>query len=291
MKIGVFGNPDSWYVRQLAEAGERRGHNVWRLEFPQLEAHVLAESMDIRCGDMRINDLDAIIVRTMPPGTLEQVVTRMNLLQVAESAGIIVLNPPRALECAVDKYLTTQRLAMAGLPVPRTIVCESTEAALNAFQVLGGDIVVKPLFGSEGRGILRVSNEEMARRTFRTLERLGAVLYIQEFLSGPMFDLRLLLLEGRLLGAMKRTPRPGDFRANISQHGTGESYQPTQAELELAKRAAEVTKCVFAGVDLMYDQHDKLQVIEVNAIPGWRGLEKVCSVDVPAEMFEHLERH
>ncbi len=290
MKIGVFGNPDSWYVRQLAEAGEHRGHEVWRLEFPQLAARVLAESMDIRCGDIRMNDLDAIIVRTMPPGTLEQVVTRMNLLQVAESAGIVVLNPPRALECAVDKYLTTQRLAMAGLTVPRTIVCESADAALNAFLELGGDVVVKPLFGSEGRGILRVSNEEMALRTFRTLERLGAVLYIQQFLSGPMFDLRLLILDGRLLGAMKRTPRPGDFRANISQQGTGEAYEPTKEELDIAKRAADVTKCVFAGVDLMYDQHYKLQVIEVNAIPGWRGLQNVCSVDVPAQIYEHLER-
>ncbi|MFN9719484.1 MAG: RimK family alpha-L-glutamate ligase [Planctomycetota bacterium] len=289
MKIGVFGNPDSWYVQQLADAGLTRGHQMHRLEFPMLESRVKDSGIDIRCGDVRIQDLDAVIVRTMPPGTLEQVVTRMNLLQIAETSGVQVLNPPRSLECAVDKYLTTQRLALAGLPVPGTIVCESSDMALNAFHDLGEDIVVKPLFGSEGRGILRVSDSEIALRTFRTLERLGAVLYLQEFLRGPMFDLRLLLLDGKLLGAMKRTPRPGDFRANISQQGTAEPHRPSLEESELAQRAADVTQCVFAGVDLMYDQNEGLRVIEVNAIPGWRGLESVCRVDVPGRILDYLE--
>lgn len=289
MQVGVFGNPDSWYVTRICEAGLARGHQLHRLQFENLQAHVTDQSVDIRCGDVQVTSLDAVVVRTMPPGTLEQVVTRMNLLQIAERAGVKVVNSPRSLECAVDKYLTTQRLAMAGLPVPRTIVCESSDAALIAFETLGRDVVVKPLFGSEGRGILRVSDPELALRTFRTLERLGAVLYLQQFLRGPGFDLRLLLLNGQLVGSMKRTPRAGDFRANISQQGTAELHTATDAELDLARRAAEVTDCVFAGVDLMYDEQLRPHVIEVNAIPGWRGLEKVCGIDVADRLFAWLE--
>lgn len=289
MQVGVFGNPDSWYVTRICEAGLARGHQLHRLQFENLQAHVTDQAVDIRCGDVQVTSLDAVVVRTMPPGTLEQVVTRMNLLQIAERAGVKVVNSPRSLECAVDKYLTTQRLALAGLPVPRTIVCESSDTALIAFETLGRDVVVKPLFGSEGRGILRVSDPELALRTFRTLERLGAVLYLQQFLRGPGFDLRLLLLNGQLVGSMKRTPRAGDFRANISQQGTAQLHSAKEAELDLARRAAEVTDCVFAGVDLMYDEQLRPHVIEVNAIPGWRGLEKVCGIDVADRLFAWLE--
>src|SRR5262249_1671971 len=147
---------------------------------------------------------DAVIVRTMPPGSLEQVVFRMNLLARLEAAGVQVLNPPRAIECAVDKYLTTARLLDAGLPVPRTIVCENAEAGLLAFEEFGGDVVVKPVFGAEGRGILRASDPDLALRTFRTLERIGAVLYVQEFIEHEGFDLRVMVVDGRVLTAMRR---------------------------------------------------------------------------------------
>jgi ribosomal protein S6--L-glutamate ligase len=88
---------------------------------------------------------------------------------------------------------------------------------------------------------------------------------------------------------MKRTPKPGDFRANISQQGTGTVHLATKQELELSQRAASVVGCAFAGVDLMYDRDGQIKVIEVNAIPGWRGLEKVCGIDVASRLFGWLE--
>ena len=110
----------------------------------------------------------------MPPGSLEQVVFRMDLLHRLQARGVRVLNPPRAVEICVDKYLATALLEAAGLRVPPTIVCQHADAALEAFEALGGDVVVKPLFGSEGRGMVRVTDPEMAWRTFRTLERTQA---------------------------------------------------------------------------------------------------------------------
>ncbi len=114
-----------------------------------------------------------------------------------------VLNPPRAVEAAVDKYLSLAKLSASGLPVPATWAGQSATAALTAFEALGGDVVVKPLFGSEGRGLLRISDRELAWRTFHTLERLGAILYLQQFVRHPGHDLRVFVLKGSVLGAMR----------------------------------------------------------------------------------------
>jgi ribosomal protein S6--L-glutamate ligase len=169
-------------------------------------------------------------------------------------------------------------------------VCESADSALDAFDALGADVVVKPLFGAEGRGILRITDRELGLRAFRTLERLGAVLYLQRFVVGPRYDLRLLLLDGELLGAMRRIPREGDFRANLSQQGKAEPYIPTAEEQELACRAAKVTGAVFAGVDLMHTRDLHPVLIEVNAVPGWKGLQETCGVAVPERFIEWIER-
>ena len=155
----------------------------------------------------------------MPPGTLEQVVFRMDALHRLEALGVPVLNPPRAVEAAVDKYLALARLEAAGLPVPPTWVGESADEALDAFERLGGDVVVKPLFGSEGRGLVRVSDRELARRTFQTLERLGAVLYVQRFVRHPGHDLRAFVLGDRVLGAIRRQAPGGDWRTNVAVGG------------------------------------------------------------------------
>jgi ribosomal protein S6--L-glutamate ligase len=289
MRIGVFGNRDSWYVNELCRHGHQRQHEMHALLFQDFTANVSGKGIRLQCGDVDLRTLDCLLIRTMPPGSLEQVVSRMDLLSGLQTAGVNVINPPRALECAVDKYLTTQRLAFAGLPVPATMVCENAEAAFLGFEKIGGDVVVKPLFGAEGRGIIRVSDPELAMRAFRTLERLGAVLYLQEFIRGPGFDIRVLLLNGEIIGSMKRVPRAGDFRANISQQGTGLLHEPTEQELALARSAAAATDCVFAGVDLMYDADHNPLIIEVNAVPGWRGLQKVCGTDVPGRLFDWIE--
>jgi ribosomal protein S6--L-glutamate ligase len=289
MRIGVFGNQDSWYVSELCREGQKRGHLMLPLRFEQCHSHSTTAGISLHCGDHHLRDFETLLIRTMPPGTLEQVVTRMDQLAGVEAQGVRVLNPPRSLECAVDKYLTTQRMALSGLPVPRTVICEDAETALAAFEQLGRDVIVKPLFGSEGRGIMRVSDSELALRAFRTLERLGAVIYQQEFVSGPGFDLRILLLDQQLIGSMKRTPKDGDFRANISQQGTGIAHTPTDREMHLAIAAARVTGCIFAGVDLMYDHRDEPLVIEVNAVPGWRGLQNACQINVLEKLFQWIE--
>jgi ribosomal protein S6--L-glutamate ligase len=289
MRIGVLGNEGSWYVRDLARAGAARGHEVLRLDFSRLVAATSQGVSALSADSHALDSLDAVIVRTMPPGSLEQVVFRMDALGQLEARGVTVLNPPRAIECAVDKYLTSARLRAAGLPVPDTLVCENAEAALAGFEALGGDVVVKPLFGSEGRGILRVSDPDLALRTFRTLERIQAVLYLQRFVPHEGFDMRVLVLDGRVLGAMRRR-NPHDFRTNVSRQARAERWSPNDREARWALQAAQATGTRLAGVDLLYERSGQGYVIEVNAVPGWQALARVTGCDVAAETMQALER-
>jgi ribosomal protein S6--L-glutamate ligase len=200
---------------------------------------------------------------------------------------VLVLNPPLALETCVDKYLASARLDAAGLRVPPTIVCQHAEAALEAFSALGGDVIVKPLFGSEGRGMVRVSDPELAWRTFRTLERTQSVLYLQQFIPHSGWDLRIFVLDGRILTAMRRYAN-GDWRTNIAQGGRGEPVRLTSAEETLAIRAAAIVGAPAAGVDLLPGPAGELYVLEVNAVPGWRALASVTGVDVAGALIRFL---
>lgn len=297
MLIGVLGNSDSWYVRELQRAGGELGHEVVRLEFARIVAAcgmqrgnedgrqtptgslTLALFQAEREPGADLTKFGAVIIRTMPPGSLEQVVYRMDVLARLEASGVVVLNPPKSVECAVDKYLTTAKLEASGLPVPETVVCENSDDALVAFEQLGCDVVVKPIFGSEGRGILRVSDPDLALRTFRTLERLQAALYLQRFVDHPGHDVRVLVLDGRVLGGMRRVS-DNDFRTNVSREGRGEAHNVTDVEAEWALRAAAATGARFAGIDILYDRAGRGFVIEVNAVPGWRAFQQVTGLDV-----------
>lgn len=289
LKLGVLGNHESWYVSDLQRVAQTRGHQCSRLDFSQLVGAAGGQLEPSRHGVDSLRIHDAVIVRTMPPGSLEQVVFRMDMLHQLMEQGVLVLNSPRALECAVDKYLTTARLMRAGLPVPETIVCEDFEAAMSAFQTLGGDVVVKPLFGSEGRGIVRVSDPDLAHRVFRTLVRVNSVLYLQRFVQHPGYDIRVLLLDGQVLGSMKRIST-SDFRTNVSRDAQTAVHSPTDLELDYSHRAAACTGAAFAGVDLLYDEHGELFVIEVNAVPGWRAFARTTGVDVAQQVVHWIEK-
>jgi ribosomal protein S6--L-glutamate ligase len=286
MRIAVLSAGDGWHVRDLRRAAATLGHAAEPVDFRRLSAGV---ALGAAPGEaLRFLDgFDGVLVRTMPPGSLEQVVFRMDLLHAAAARGVRVLNPPRAVEACVDKYLASARLAAAGLPVPPTVACQRADAALEAFATLGGDVVVKPLFGSEGRGMVRVSDPELAWRTFRTLERTQGVLYLQRFVRHPGWDLRVFVLAGKVLAAMRRRAG-GCWRTNVAQGGTAEPARVGPEEGSLALRSAAALGASVAGVDLLPGPGGEWYVIEVNAVPGWRALAPVTGVDVAAAVVRHL---
>jgi ribosomal protein S6--L-glutamate ligase len=282
MRIALLAGGDGWHVRDLRRAAAALRHEADLLDFRSVRAGV-GVPFDSMAG------YDAVVVRTMPPGSLDQVVFRMDVLHRALAGGARVLNPPAALEACVDKYLATAKLAAAGLPVPPTVACQDADSALEAFHALGGDVVVKPLFGAEGRGLVRVSDPELAWRTFRTLERMQAVLYVQQFIAHPGWDVRVFVLGGRVVGAIRRHARDG-WRTNVAQGGRAEAVSLTVDEERLAVRAAEAVGTPIAGVDLLPGPGGEWFVLEVNAVPGWRALAPVCGVDVAAAVIRFLTR-
>ena len=319
MKIAILSGYGGWHVDDLIRAAGELGHSAQNVDFRTLAAEVeatgqpanrpthtfgrlplatgISSQSDSEAGlasatgqpaeSPPLAGFDAAIVRTMPSGSLEQVVFRVDVLHAAAANGVTIVNPPRAIETCVDKYLTNVRLAKAGLPTPPTHVAQRANDALAAFDRLGRDVVLKPIFGSEGRGMVRLTDPETAWRTFYVLERTGQVIYQQKFIRHPGWDLRVFVIAGRIVAAMKRTSH-GDWRTNVAQGGSAESVQLTSEQCELSIRAAEATGCPVAGVDLLPGPYGELFVIEVNAVPGWRALAAATSVDVAKEVVRHL---
>lgn len=287
MNLAVLASPDSWYVRDLQRAAGQR-HSVVAIAYSRLACRITGTESTVASGGLSLNSFDSVLVRSMPPGSLEQVVFRMDALQRLEASGHLVVNSPKAIEAAVDKYLALAKLQAAGLPVPRTETSQTVAEAMESFHRLGRDVVLKPLFGSEGRGITRITDPAIAERTCRLLTQLGAVIYLQEFVPHDGFDLRLLTLGPDVLG-MRRANRL-DWRTNVSRGAACERLEVTAELGDLAWRSAQAVGAVMAGVDVLPAKDGRLLVIEVNAVPGWRALAKALSVDVAQRVLQLLSR-
>lgn len=286
MRLAVLASAESWYLADLRRAAGCR-HEILQVTFRDLVSHLGLGDGRIASGPVDLRGVDCLLVRAMPPGSLEQVVFRMDVLGRLEAAGTRVVNPARAVEAAVDKYLASARLEAAGLRVPKTIVCQTLDEAMTAFDALGRDVVIKPLFGSEGRGILRVSDDEgLAYQAFTTLVRLQAVLYLQEFIPHRGFDLRLLVVGEQVLGISRH--HASDWRTNVARGAVPQPLTPSKEMLEQARRAAAAIGAPLAGVDLLPSRNGELYALEVNAVPGWKALAATLDVDVAALLLRWL---
>lgn len=286
MQIAVLGSTESWYLNDLRRAAAER-HSILPILWRDLSSSLDSEKTQVRAGQLDLSRLDAMLVRTMPAASLEQVIFRMDLLGRLQSAGTAVINPPRAIEIAIDKYLALARLQAAGLPVPRTIVCQTPDDALAAFDTLGRDVVVKPIFGSEGKGLIRIDDLGLAERVFGLLAGQGAVLYLQEFLRHPGWDIRVLVIGKRLLAIRRHAT--ADWRTNLARGGTALPVELDATMRRLAVAACRAVGATLAGVDLLSTADGRTYVIEVNAVPGWKGLAAALRVDVAALVIDYLE--
>ena len=288
MQIAFLGSADSWYFKDLLRAAASR-HALQAVPFSRLSAS-LVESKECRVtsDEFNLSGVDAVLVRTMPPGSLEQVVFRMDLLgRLAKERRVYVLNSPRAIEAAVDKFLSSAKMHEAGLITPQTIVCQTVDDAMAGFERLGSDVVVKPLFGSEGRGITRVTDDNIALRVFKALVQLNAVIYLQSFVEHEGYDIRCLVL-GDKTWVMRRR-HPTDWRTNVSRGATAEPYEVNDHLVETARQAAKCVGAEFAGVDILPGRDGRHYVLEANAVPGWKALSRALQVDIAAHLLEHLE--
>ncbi len=284
MRVAILTGSNGWHIRDLQRAGAELGISTEVVNFCSLQGHLCPPLFTVP----NFENFDSLIIRTMPLGSLDQIIFRMNLLHGWANKGYPIINSPSALELCIDKFLSLLRLQQMGLPVPKTIACEQTEQALQAMDRLGGDVVIKPVFGSEGRGLIRLTDRETAWRTFKAIEKTQSLIYVQEYIPHEGWDIRVFVLQGKVLGAIRRC-NPSDWRTNVAQGATAEAYSLSEKETELALRACQALGTHVAGVDLL-PRGENRYVVEVNGVPGWKALSHTLKIDVAQSLLSSL-RH
>jgi RimK family alpha-L-glutamate ligase len=198
---------------------------------------------------------------------------------------LYVINPPEAIEHCVDKYDLLAILEDNGIPVPRTAITENVIEALKAFNELGEDAVVKPIFGSRGIGSTRIQDSEIASTIFRTITLYHGVIYIQEFVHHGFSDIRAFVVGDRVVAAMRRVA--DSWKTNYSQGARPEQIRLDRTMEEMAVKSAKLIECKIAGVDILESPRGPL-IVEVNSQPGWRGLQSVTRVNIADEIVDFV---
>jgi len=286
LRVGIIASDRrEWHVGLLLRELRARGAEAYLLPVTSFRASVGREPR-LTVKGYGVDDYDAVIVRRVPGGSAEQVFYRMDALHRLEDTGVLVVNPALSIERAVDKYYTSALLEDAGIRTPRTVVTESFAEAMVAYEELGGDVVVKPLFGSLGMGITRVSDPDLAHRVFRALEMTRSVYYVQEFIRHPGVDYRVFVIGGSVAASMRRVAR--GWKTNISGGGRAEPYTPSEEVAEASLRATEKLGLIYSGVDVIVSEEGEAYVVELNSTPGWEGLQSVTEVDIAARLVDHV---
>jgi RimK family alpha-L-glutamate ligase len=290
LRVAVLGASGSWHSRGVIGALADRGHEVLAVPATRLRS-VVDEHGDVHVlgpdGD-ELDALDLLVVRGLPRGSLEQVIFRMDVLHLLADHGVRCVNSPRAIERTIDKSWTGAVLARAGVPTAPTIVCERYDDAMQAFDQLGGDVVVKPLFGAMGSGIVRLEDRDLAHRAFRALALERTVYYVQRTIApAGRRDLRALVVAGEIAGAMERVA--DSWRANVARGARPRAIELGDDERGIALAAAAAVGADVAGIDLLVAADGEVVVLEVNGIPGWQALQSVCEADLTARVIAACE--
>ena len=291
MRVVILASRTGWHTDALQRAVAERGHDGAVVSYQGLVARLGTRPGAVACltsDGASLLDADAVLARIIPAGSLEQIIYRVDALHWLEERGVRVVNSPRAIERAVDKFYTSALLQEAGLETPETVVCERSDDAFHAFRRMG-DVIVKPLFGSMGLGMVRVSDADVAFRVFRALDAIRGVYYLQRAIDHSGSDVRVFVVGGQVLGAIeRRAPESPGWRTNVSRGGRARALDLSSTLRDLALRAARAVGADYAGIDLLPARDGTIYVLEVNGIPGWRGLQQATSLDVAGAIVDHL---
>jgi len=206
-----------------------------------------------------------------------------------EKFGVPVINSSASIETVKDKLLTSQILAEANIPTPKTMLVNFPINIDVVEQEIGFPCVVKVLSGSKGKGVYLCENKKFFDSLMELIENLKSTktMIIQEFVDQlPGSDLRVWVIDGKTVAAMKRTAPAGDFRANISHGGHGEPFEITPEIDRIARKTAELMGLKIAGIDLLFDK-DGFKVCEANSSPGFEGIDQYCGTDMAEKIVEY----
>lgn len=286
MKFGIMTrNPEAWSSTQIREALTKREIPYECFTFPRFVARLAYRPYFKVNNTSIIEDLDTLIIRPIGRGSLEELVFRMDMLYKLERQGFYMVNPPTAIEHCVDKYDVLALLEDVGVPIPRTLATESVNEAIKAFHELGGDVVVKPIFGSRGQGATRVNDIDIADTIFKAITFHHGVIYMQEFVEHGFSDIRAFVLGDQVISSMRRVAQ--GWKTNYSRGAKPSHAEITDELKELAIKATKTLGCKVAGVDILEGPNGP-RIVDVNSQPGWKGLQAVAKVNIADEIINFM---
>ena len=276
--ILVVSDQRDWHARQMEAAFAAAGARALRIDLAACGFDTKSVSgLTLPVLGARLPD--AVHVRTLSAGSFEAVTKRLGVLHALRERGVVVWNDARAIERCVDKSMTSFLIARAGLPTPPTWTMESPEAAraLVEREASRGPLVLKPLFGAQGKGLRLIRGPGDLPRS----EDVAGVYYLQRFqpnAANDFTDYRLFVLRGRVIAAMMR--RASTWITNVKQGGEPSAVARDPRMERLAIRAAEAVGAEIAGVDVMAGADGAPTVLEVNSMPAWSGLQRVSKRNI-----------
>jgi ribosomal protein S6--L-glutamate ligase len=290
MRIGIAMGREqpNWPVRRLIKAFEAQSCETLTFCIKDITLHMNIESTQFLLPRRRSLDVQGIILRSVGRGSTDQITSRISLLEAMEFHGLRVFNRAYSHRRAKDKLATLVWLAQAGIPIPQTTITERMAAAVAATRRYG-DVVSKPLRGSQGQGVFRLTDPDLAFRIFKTLQTANQTLIVQEFIDIPGRDIRAFVVGSHVIGAMYRYAKEGRWKTNVSTGGKPTACPITPDLEELALKAAKALEMDFAGIDIL-ESEQGLLVSEVNSAPNWSGLQKATGVDAAQEIVRYVLR-
>lgn len=289
MNIGILSRSAKIYsTHRLVEAAKARGHQIKVYDTLKCYMNITSGKPTVHYNTQQIEHLDAIIPRIGASITSYGAA----VLRQFEVAGVYSVNESIAFTRARDKLRAHQLLARKGIGMPVTGFAHSANATEDLIKMVGGaPLVVKLLESTQGKGVVLAETHKAAESVINAFRDLNANFLVQEFIEEAKgSDIRCFVVGDKVVAAMQRTAKEGEFRSNLHRGGTGQAVKLTPEERTMAIRVAKVMGLNVAGVDIIRSKHGPL-VIEVNASPGLEGIERVTGKDIASLIIQYIEKN
>ncbi len=281
-------NPDLYSTQRLVEEGERRNHLVEVIDPLKCDIIIEREKPTIYYKDRYLDYVDAVIPRIGASVTF----FGCAVVRQFEMMGVFTITTSDAIQRSRDKLRSFQRLSRAGIGMPKTVFTNYSRDVEEVLEHVGGvPVVIKLLEGTQGLGVVLAETKNAAESVLEAFNGLAARFVVQEFIKEANgADIRALLVDGQVVGAMKRQGKEGEFRSNLHRGGTADIIKLSEAELKLAMRASRILKLPVCGVDMLQSARGPL-LLEVNSTPGLEGIEAATGKNIAKAIITFIERN
>lgn len=281
-------NPDLYSTQRLVEEGKRRNHKIEVIDPLKCDIIIEKEKPTIFFKDRYLDYVDAVIPRIGASITFYGCA----VVRQFEMMGTFTIATSDAIQRSRDKLRSLQRLSKAGIGMPKTVFTNYSRDVEEVIEHVGGvPVIIKLLEGTQGLGVVLAETRNAAESVLEAFNGLEARVIVQEFIKEAKgADIRALLVDGQVVGAMKRQGKDGEFRSNLHRGGSAEIIKLNEAELKLAMNAARVLKLPVCGVDMLQSARGPL-LLEVNSTPGLEGIEGATGKNIAKAIITFIEKN